>query len=356
MPARSKFIISIACLSVAATIASGDSITNGMNKEQVIAILGTPKGRIGDEAHETLLFERGRVDIVNGQVTEFSVVSETQLREKRQLYAVEHAAYLEEMELQRKEEARLAAIRAQQRKQEEARLTAEQAEKRRKADAARLVAERQHVQEAERLAQDRREAVRIAAAQVLQRLVPPYSSVSRYDDADVFQPADSSYSSLYETSPPVSAAGLSEQGGRSRFSTARDSTSRFSTADYGRRNEVDGGRYSAVNNTASTYLEPIPIEPAHRRGPVTYNSIGSTVFGSDGSTMQRVGNTMFHSDGTSYNRIGNTVFGSDGSTIQNIGNTSFHSGGSSYNRIGNTVFGSDGSTVQKIGNTYFYNP
>ena len=43
----------------------------------------------------------------------------------------------------------------------------------------------------------------------------------------------------------------------------------------------------------------------------------------DTRTYQKIGNTVFSSDGTSYNRIGNTVHGSNGSTYTRIGNTVF---------------------------------
>jgi len=40
----------------------------------------------------------------------------------------------------------------------------------------------------------------------------------------------------------------------------------------------------------------------------SYNRIGNTVFGSDGSTHQIIGNTIFSSDGKVCNKIGSSTF------------------------------------------------
>ena len=97
----------------------------------------------------------------------------------------------------------------------------------------------------------------------------------------------------------------------------------------------------------------IPAAPSHNQ--TIYNTIGNTTFGSDGSTIQRVGNTYYSSDGTTYNTVGNTTFGSDGSTMRRVGNSYYGSEGKIYNKVGNTIIGSDGSTIQKVGDTHFYN-
>ena len=94
-------------------------------------------------------------------------------------------------------------------------------------------------------------------------------------------------------------------------------------------------------------------------GAQTYNRIGNTTFGSDGTTYNRIGNTTFGSDGTTYNRIGNTTFGSDGTTYNRIGNTTFGSDGTTANRIGNTTFidspNGQSKTCNQIGATTFCN-
>lgn len=68
------------------------------------------------------------------------------------------------------------------------------------------------------------------------------------------------------------------------------------------------------------------------------------------TTYQQIGNSTFGSDGTNSQRIGNTNFNSDGSRSTQIGNTQFNSDGSSGQRIGNSYFGSDGTRCNIIGN------
>lgn len=124
-------------------------------------------------------------------------------------------------------------------------------------------------------------------------------------------------------------------------------------------NPTLNNEYNQQNNSYDnySYSQPTPKPEIKVYGQAnSYNKIGNTTFGSDGSTYTQIGNTVFSNDGTSYNRIGNTTFGSDGSSYQKIGNTTFSNDGTSYSQIGNTTFGSDGSTYQKIGNTTFYNP
>ena len=93
----------------------------------------------------------------------------------------------------------------------------------------------------------------------------------------------------------------------------------------------------SIHHAASAQV--VLVEP-----DTTYNTIGNTVFGSDGSTSTQIGSTTFGSDGTTVNQIGGTTFGSDGSTSQQIGNTTF-------------IKNSDGTTTtcQKIGASTFCN-
>ncbi len=58
-------------------------------------------------------------------------------------------------------------------------------------------------------------------------------------------------------------------------------------------------------------------------GPTTYNQVGNTTYGSDGSIANRNGNTTTTNDGRSYNQIGTSTYGSDGSTGNRVGNTTF---------------------------------
>jgi len=88
---------------------------------------------------------------------------------------------------------------------------------------------------------------------------------------------------------------------------------------------------------------------------ITYNQIGNTIYGSDGSRMSKVGNTYYTNDGTRYSRIRNTIYGSDGSRISKVGNTYYSNNGTRYSQIGNTIYGSDGSRMTTIGNTTYAN-
>ncbi len=121
-----------------------------------------------------------------------------------------------------------------------------------------------------------------------------------------------------------------------------------------------GAGLAAAGAAMGGYYAP-PIAPVYQqpaafgRGsrPTTIQRVGNTCFGSDGSTTQRVGNSYFHSDGTSTQRVGNAYFNSGGTTVQKIGSTYFGSDGRTSQQIGNTMFHSDGSTSQRIGNTIF---
>lgn len=72
--------------------------------------------------------------------------------------------------------------------------------------------------------------------------------------------------------------------------------------------------------------------------------IGNSYFHSDGTSSTKIGGSTFHSDGTSSTQIGNSTFNSDGSSSTRIGNSTFNSNGSSsndnsFNKVGNTVYG-----------------
>ena len=75
----------------------------------------------------------------------------------------------------------------------------------------------------------------------------------------------------------------------------------------------------SIHHAASAQV--VLVEP-----DTTYNTIGNTVFGSDGSTSTQIGSTTFGSDGTTVNQIGDTTF----VNRPNGGSTS-------YNQIGGTV-------------------
>lgn len=72
--------------------------------------------------------------------------------------------------------------------------------------------------------------------------------------------------------------------------------------------------------------------------------IGNSYFHSDGTSTTQIGKSAFHSDGTSSNTIGNSTFNSDGSSSTRVGNSNFNSDGSysndnQYQKSGNTVYG-----------------
>lgn len=63
-----------------------------------------------------------------------------------------------------------------------------------------------------------------------------------------------------------------------------------------------------------------PSSPSAPR--TTYTQIGNSIFGSDGTRAQQIGDSTVTTDGRSYYRSGNNTFGSDGSTATTIdGNT-----------------------------------
>ena len=71
---------------------------------------------------------------------------------------------------------------------------------------------------------------------------------------------------------------------------------------------------------------------------LTYQQIGNTTIGSDGSSSQRIGNTYINSDGTSSQQIGNLRINSDGTSSQRIGNIIIRSDGTSCQIIGNQMY------------------
>lgn len=90
-----------------------------------------------------------------------------------------------------------------------------------------------------------------------------------------------------------------------------------------------------------------------------YNRVGGTIFGSDGSTSTRVGNHTFHRDRygnrVTDTHIGNHTFGSDGLNSSRVGNSRFYDDGTSTNRVGSTTFGPGGRSCTSIGNSAFCN-
>ena len=87
------------------------------------------------------------------------------------------------------------------------------------------------------------------------------------------------------------------------------------------------GMYDETDGNVPNALQGTRILPRKTATPTSYQRIGGTVFGSDGSSYQQIGNTTFGSDGSTYQRIGNSTFGNDGSSYQLIGNTTFGSDG-----------------------------
>lgn len=72
-------------------------------------------------------------------------------------------------------------------------------------------------------------------------------------------------------------------------------------------------------------------------------------------TYNRIGNTTYGSNGTTYQQIGNTTYSSSGKTYQSVGDTTYSSTGKTYQQTGSTTYGSDGTTAQQIGNTTYIN-
>ena len=94
-------------------------------------------------------------------------------------------------------------------------------------------------------------------------------------------------------------------------------------------------------------------------GPGTYNQVGGTTYGPNGSTQQQVGGTTYMNSGTTYNQIGNTTYGSNGTTFNQVGNTTYGSNGTTSNTVGNTTYinGPNGQsrTCQHVGISTYCN-
>jgi hypothetical protein len=65
----------------------------------------------------------------------------------------------------------------------------------------------------------------------------------------------------------------------------------------------------------------VPYQPG--QGPVTYDRVGKTQYGDDGSQSERVGRKSYGDDGTERESIGGTTYGDDGSKAETIGNQTF---------------------------------
>ncbi len=66
---------------------------------------------------------------------------------------------------------------------------------------------------------------------------------------------------------------------------------------------------------------------------VTYKRVGNTIYGSDGTVLQRNGDTITDNNGHSWKVKGNQIMGSNGVT---------------YHRDGDKLIGSDGSMCKKV--------
>lgn len=85
----------------------------------------------------------------------------------------------------------------------------------------------------------------------------------------------------------------------------------------------------------------------------SYTQYGNSIYGSDGYSATRIGNTVYDNQGNTYSRYGNTTYGSDGSSYTRYGNTTYDNSGGSVTTYGNTSYGSDGSSCTRYGNTMY---
>ncbi len=74
---------------------------------------------------------------------------------------------------------------------------------------------------------------------------------------------------------------------------------------------------------------------------------------SSAKTCKKIGIAVQCDDGTSYRKVGNQVYGSDGKTLQAVGDGGVirRSDGTTYKTTGSTTRGSDGTSCKKIGMT-----
>lgn len=88
----------------------------------------------------------------------------------------------------------------------------------------------------------------------------------------------------------------------------------------------------------------------------TFTTIGNITFGSDGSTATTIGGTTL-TTGTVISQPAPVPLGTAPSSVQAVGGVTFVTDSqgktTTFQTIGDVTFGSDGSTVQKIGNNYF---
>ncbi len=362
MKALRQLIISLSCLLIPVLVACGDTITNGMSKQQVIAILGTPRGTIGDSNHLTLLFETGYVDLIDDEVSYFRLTSKSHIREQRKRDAVELAAYEVESEIMLKEQARQTAIRdeyhrrqqeerratdlaQQQRRQEQLRLAQAQAEQQRK--------EREAARAAQRAAL-RRPHVSSFASQHSPRRVPAPSAPARSNIDNDWLLSDSSYTPSSSDSlrrkpsssgPPsvaLSPVGVSDSydrniwGGPPRHNRPPSLDSQSGPLS-GWSDQISGSTYHTYRGSSGNSLRGW----SDRIGNSTYHSMRDSRGNETRGSSDSIGNSTHHSlrssDGTTMrgwsDSIGNSTYhsyrDSDGNTVRGwsdtIGGSTYHS-------------------------------
>ena len=77
--------------------------------------------------------------------------------------------------------------------------------------------------------------------------------------------------------------------------------------------------------------------------------------GVEATTLQRVGDFTYHSDGKTSQRVGDFTYHSDGTTSQRVGDFTYHSDGTTSQRVGDFTYQSDGTTCQTVGSSTFCN-
>lgn len=75
----------ISFLALAAIAVQADGIKPGDSYEQVIAVLGQPKGEISSGTYRLLDYERGKVELRGGKVSKAEIISAEELAEKKLL-------------------------------------------------------------------------------------------------------------------------------------------------------------------------------------------------------------------------------------------------------------------------------
>jgi hypothetical protein len=79
-------ILIAGCLCVLAVSKSfgEETVTNGMPRQRVMAILGYPKGSMSSPKAETLIYERGAITLTSGKVSYVSLISMEELERRKQ--------------------------------------------------------------------------------------------------------------------------------------------------------------------------------------------------------------------------------------------------------------------------------